>query len=73
MTEQLKQKDEQLYQRAEEVKNLQKLLDQQQQLQLNTQQQLEQLQLEYKNEETKEKEVIQEELPKKRKWKFWSK
>ena len=68
----------QLEKQSEQIDSLHKLLDQQQQLQLHTQRQLDQLQLEFKGaagDEVKEetKETVQTEQPKKKsKWKFWN-
>lgn len=63
---QIEEKNKQLEQKDKQIEQLQKLLDQQQQLQLKTQNQLDQLQLEYKQEEpqgtSNEKKSF---------WKFW--
>lgn len=66
----------QLEKQSEQIDSLHKLLDQQQQLQLNTQKQLDQLQLELKSDikdENEEKEVLNEPQNNSKKsfWKFW--
>lgn len=65
LREELYEAKKQLERAYEEKKDLMKLLDQQQQLQLNTQKQIEQFKIESKKKE-------REEQPKKKKrWKFW--
>lgn len=65
----------QLEQKDKQIEQLQKLLEQQQVLQLNTQKQLDQLQLELKSdikEGVEEKEALNEPLGKSKKWwNFW--
>ena len=65
LREELFEAKKQLERAYEEKKDLMKLLDQQQQLQLNTQKQLEQLKLEYKENDSEVK------FQKKKNWKFW--
>ena len=65
LREELFEAKKQLERAYEEKKDLMKLLDQQQQLQLNTQKQLEQFKLEYKENDSEVK------FQKKKNWKFW--
>ena len=65
LREELSEAKKQLERAYEEKKDLIKLLDQQQQLQLNTQKQVEQFKLEYKEKDGEEK------FQKKKNWNFW--
>lgn len=65
LREELSEAKKQLERAYEEKKDLLKLLNQQQQLQLNTQKQLEQFKLEYKEKDSEEN------LKKNKNWKFW--